>query len=152
MEVVIESRDKRHAFLVARNSFIDGVFSWLTRRAWKEGARASYRKLLLSPVVRGTVSTDKTRSNGIKKPLRARDCSRLTVDHPFLPSVQSTPHLRPLQIGQITVTASTTTVITLLHGVSSRSRYQRVVSRVKVRGSKFFHSRCFQSFQESLNF
>lgn len=85
-----------------RNSFIEkGVFSpWLTCRTRKEEERMRERErerrgaswlsetLALLPA---TVSTGETRSNGIKKPLRDRDCSRLTVSHPSPYLVRVTP-------------------------------------------------------------
>lgn len=108
-----------------RNSFIEkGVSSpWLTCRTRKEeermrgrerergGVQAGYRKLLL--FYQPTVSTGETRSNGIKKPLRDRDCSRLTVSHPSPYPRSSHHHHHPLDSDQ-SDRSTATAMMTLL--------------------------------------
>lgn len=101
-EVLIESWDKGHAFprrhVTRLSRKVYSPRGWRVEREkrkkeWerereRRGASWLSETLALLPA---TVSTGETRSNGIKKPLRDRDCSRLTVSHPSPYLVRVTP-------------------------------------------------------------
>lgn len=120
-EVLIESWDKGHAFprrhVTRLSRKVYPPRGWRVEREkrkkeWereKGRVQAGYRKLLL--FYQPTVSTGETRSNGIKKPLRDRDCSRLTVSHPS-PYPRSSHH-HPLDSDQ-SDRSTATAMMTLL--------------------------------------